>query len=162
MAHFQKKSAKTEQEIPTSAMPDIVFMLLIFFMVSTVLRETNVQVRTLLPEAEALTKIEQRRLVSYIYIGPEKLGQGETGETLVQIDDTIIENQNNIQTIMYSKIQEQPKLIVSLKVDQDAQMGIVNDVQQELRDAGTLRINYANTPETQAAARRGATGASGF
>ena len=153
MAHFEKKSAKTKQEIPTSSMPDIVFMLLIFFMVSTVLRETNIQVRTLLPDAEALTKIEQRRLVSYIHIGPEKLGQQQFGNTQIQIDDTLIEQKNNIRTVMYSKLQEQPKLIVSLKVDQDTQMGVVNDVQQELREAGTLRINYASTPENAAAAR---------
>ena len=63
--HFQKK-ATTKQDIPTASLPDIIFMLLIFFMVSTVLRETTVQVRTTLPQAEALTKIDQKRLVSYL------------------------------------------------------------------------------------------------
>jgi biopolymer transport protein ExbD len=129
-------------------------MLLIFFMVTTVLRETNIKVRTKLPEAEALTKIEQKRLISYIYIGPEKQGGGQVGDrTLIQIDDALIEAKNNIRTIMSSKKQEQPQLIVSLKVDQQSQMGVVNDVQMELREANALRINYANTPETKAAAR---------
>lgn len=155
MAHFEKKSAKTKQSIPTASLPDIIFMLLIFFMVSTVLRETDIQVRTLLPDAEALSKIEQRRLVSYIHIGPEKLGGGDVGETQVQIDDTLIDQTGNIRTIMYSKLQEQPKLIVSMKIDEEAQMGLVNEVQQELREANTLRINYASTPESQQAAARG-------
>lgn len=152
--HFEKKSARTDEGIPMASLPDIIFMLLIFFMVSTVLRETDIKVRTRLPEAEAIQKIEQKRLISYIYIGPEKQGGGDVGDqTLIQIDDALIDEQNQIRTIMYSKLQEQPKLIVSLKVDQQSQMGVVTDVQQELREANTLRINYANNPETEAAAR---------
>lgn len=141
--HFAKKSAKTKQEIPLSSMPDIVFMLLIFFMVSTVLRETTVQVRTLLPEAEALTKLEQKRLVSYVYVGPLKLENNRLGETAIQIDDALIENMTSVRTIMYNKLLEQPRLVVSLRVDETSEMGVVTDVQQELREAGTLRINYS-------------------
>ncbi len=141
-SHFKKKSS-TSQEIPTASMPDIIFMLLIFFMVSTVLRETTVQVRTMLPQAEALSKIDQKRLVSYIWIGPRKLENNRLGETAVQIDDALVEDVTNIRTIMWRKLSEQPKLIVSLRVDQSSEMGIVLDVQQELREAGTLRINYS-------------------
>ena len=144
--HFQKK-ATTKQDIPTASLPDIIFMLLIFFMVSTVLRETTVQVRTTLPQAEALTKIDQKRLVSYIYIGPRKLDGNRLGETGVQIDDALVEDLVNVRTIMYRKLVEQPKLIVSLKVDETSEMGIVLDVQQELREAGTLRINYSSRRE---------------
>ncbi len=144
--HFQKK-VQTKQDIPTASLPDIIFMLLIFFMVSTVLRETTVQVRTTLPQAEALTKIDQKRLVSYIYIGPRKLDGNRLGETGVQIDDALIEDTGTIRTVMYRKLVEQPKLIVSLKVDETSEMGIVLDVQQELREAGTLRINYSSRRE---------------
>jgi biopolymer transport protein ExbD len=140
--HFTKKT-KTKQTIPTASLPDIIFMLLIFFMVSTVLRETTVQVRTLLPQAEALTKIEQKRLVSFVYVGPRRLEGNRLGETMVQIDDALVGEVNDIRTIMYNKLIEQPRLIVSLRVDQESQMGIVTDVQQEFREAGTLRINYS-------------------
>jgi biopolymer transport protein ExbD len=143
--HFKKK-VKTQQGIPTASLPDIIFMLLIFFMVSTVLRETTIQVRTLLPRAEALTKIDQKRLVSYMYVGPEKLSGNRVGDTAVQIDDAMIDEIGNIRTVMYRKLLEQPKLIVSLRVDQESEMGIVLDVQQELREAGTLRINYSTKP----------------
>lgn len=141
--HFSKKTAKTKQEIPTSSMSDIVFILLIFFMVSTVLRETTLQVRTVLPQAEALTKLEQKRLVSYLYVGPRILPNNQLGETAIQIDDALIEDINSIRTVMYNKLLEQPRLVVSLRVDQSSEMGIVLDVQQELRQAGTLRINYS-------------------
>lgn len=140
--HFKKK-ATTKQEIPTASLPDIIFMLLIFFMVTTVLREQTVQVRTLLPQAEAITKIDQKRLVSYIWIGPRKLDAVRIGETMVQIDDALVEDVTNVRTIMYRKLVEQPRLIVSLRVDQESEMGKVLDVQQELREAGTLRINYS-------------------
>ncbi|MEM1125504.1 MAG: biopolymer transporter ExbD [Bacteroidota bacterium] len=142
--NFQKKQSNTKQDIPTASLPDIIFMLLIFFMVTTVLRETTVQVRTTLPQAEALTKIDQKRLVSYVYIGPRKLDANRLGETSVQIDDALVEEQSNIRTIMYNKLVEQPKLIVSLKVDETSEMGVVTDVQQELREANTLRINYSS------------------
>lgn len=121
-------------------------MLLIFFMVSTVLREQDIKVRTQLPQAEALTKIDQKRLISKIHIGPLKQGENE-GQTAIQIDDALIENRRTIRNIMYNKLQEQPKLIASLKVDQESEMDVVNEVQQELREAGALRINYSSNRE---------------
>ena len=143
MGHFTKKS-KAKPEISTASLPDIIFMLLIFFMVTTVLREQEVQVRTILPQAEALTKIEQKRYVSYIWMGPEKLSGNRFGETKVQIDDAIIDDLTNVRTIMYRKLTLEPRLIVSLRVDEDSEMGVVTDVQQELRKGGTLRINYSS------------------
>ncbi len=143
MARFKKKSAKLNQEIPTASLPDIVFMLLIFFMVTTVLREQDMLVRTQLPEAEAIEKIEQKRLISYVWIGPRRLDGNRLGDTAVQIDDAIIDDIGSIRNIMYSKLLEQPRLIVSLRVDEDAQMGFVQDVQNELRHGQTLRINYS-------------------
>jgi biopolymer transport protein ExbD len=146
---FQKRSSDTEPGFTTASLPDIVFMLLIFFMVSTVLRETEIKVRTQLPSAEALTKIDQKRLVSKIFIGPLKQGENK-GDTAIQIDDALVENRRAIRRIMYNKLQEQPKLIASLKVDRESEMEIVNQVQQELREANALRINYASTRESDA------------
>jgi len=146
---FQKRSSDSEPGFTTASLPDIVFMLLIFFMVSTVLRETEIKVRTQLPSAEALTKIDQKRLVSKIFIGPLKQGENK-GDTAIQIDDALVENRRAIRRIMYNKLQEQPKLIASLKVDRESEMEIVNQVQQELREANALRINYASTRESNA------------
>ncbi|MEF8795203.1 MAG: biopolymer transporter ExbD [Salinivenus sp.] len=146
MARFERRTSDTEPGFTTASLPDIVFMLLIFFMVSTVLREQNIKVRTQLPQAEALTKIDQKRLVSKIHIGPLKKGENE-GDTRIQIDDALIENRNAIRTIMYNKLQQQPKLIASLKVDQESEMEVINSVQQELREAGALRINYSSNRE---------------
>jgi biopolymer transport protein ExbD len=132
---FQKKRAATKQEIPTSSMPDIVFMLLLFFMVTTTLREVDILVTFKLPEAEAIEKIENKRLVSYIWIGNDER---------IQLNDNIV-LLKDISSIMYKKRVELPTVIVSLRVDKNANMGIVTDIQQALRKADTRRINYSTT-----------------
>ena len=147
--HFAKRVAKTKQAIPTASMSDIIFILLIFFMVSTVLRDDPLQVRTTLPVAEALTKIEQKRLVSYLHVGPQQLDGVSTGGPAIQIDDALVEDLTAIRAIMAAKLAAQPRLIVSLRVDASTEMGLVLDVQEELREAGTLRVNYSSRPEGQ-------------
>jgi len=142
-AHFKKKTAKATQGIPTASLPDIIFMLLIFFMVTTVLREVELQVRTILPDAEAIERIEQKRLIAYVYVGPLRLADGTYGEDAVQIDDALIDDLTEIRDIMYRKLLDEPRLIVSLRVDYESETGILYDVQQELRHAGTLRVNYS-------------------
>ncbi len=130
---FEKKRASSKTEIPTSSMPDIIFMLLLFFMVTTTMREVELLVDYKLPDAEALEKIENKRLVSYIWVG--KSGKIQINDSIVQIDD--------IQVIMYGKRQDLPSVIVSLRVDVGGRMGLVTDIQQELRKAYCLRINYS-------------------
>jgi biopolymer transport protein ExbD len=130
---FEKKRASSKTEIPTSSMPDIVFMLLLFFMVSTTLREVDVLVQFQLPEAEAIEKIENKRLVAYVWVG--KTGQ-------IQINDNLVE-MKEIGAIMYQKRVEIPEVIVSFRVDKNSDMGIVTDIQQELRKVDARRINYS-------------------
>ncbi len=130
---FAKKRASTKQEIPTASMPDIVFMLLLFFMVSTTLREVDVLVQYKLPEAEAIEKIENKRLISYVWVGHDER---------IQLNDNIV-TLAEIQNLMYEKRVSLPNVIVSLRVDKGSDMGIVTDIQQELRKADTRRINYS-------------------
>ncbi|GBD87870.1 biopolymer transport protein ExbD [bacterium BMS3Abin03] len=130
---FEKKRASSSEEIPTASMPDIIFMLLLFFMVTTTMREVQVLVDYKLPNAKALEKIENKRLISYIWVG-----KGDR----IQIDDSIVKV-DQIREIMYKKRQELPNIIVSLRVDVGTDMGLVTDIQQELRKAYCLRINYS-------------------
>ena len=130
---FNKKLAQTSQSIPTSSLPDIIFMLLIFFMVTTVLREVDILVQYTLPEAVSVEKIDNKRLLSYIWIGNDER---------IQIDDSIIPV-DAISNIAYGKLMNNPNIIMSLRIDKGSRMGIVSDVQQELRRADALRINYS-------------------
>lgn len=131
---FEKKRASTSTEIPTASMPDIIFMLLLFFMVTTTMREVEVLVDYKLPEAEALEKIENKRLVAYIWVGNNQK---------MQINDSFVKVKD-VQRIMYAKRQELPNVIVSLRIDIGTNMGLVTDIQQELRKAFCLRINYSS------------------
>jgi biopolymer transport protein ExbD len=130
---FEKRRANTKQEIPTASMPDIVFMLLMFFMTVTTLREVDVLVQFRLPEAKAIEKIENKRLVSYIWIGKDRR---------IQINDSIVKL-GDVQDIMYAKRQSLPEVIVSLRADQSVDMGLITDIQQALRKAYCLRLNYS-------------------
>ena len=131
---FEKKRASTKQEIPTSSLPDIVFMLIMFFMVATQLREVDVLVQFSLPEATNIEKIENKRLVSYVWVGKSER---------IQINDSLVK-MNEIQDIMYKRRVELPNVIVSFRVDKNANMGIVTNIQQALRKANALRINYSS------------------
>jgi biopolymer transport protein ExbD len=130
---FEKKRANAKQEIPTASMPDIVFMLLLFFMVSTTLREVDVYVKYQLPEAKSIEKIENKRLVSYIWVG---------NDGRIQLNDAIVKVEE-IQPLMYKKRVSLPNVIVSLRIDKNSEMGLVTDIQQELRKADARRINYS-------------------
>ncbi|HYX10305.1 MAG TPA: biopolymer transporter ExbD [Bacteroidales bacterium] len=130
---FEKKRASAKQDIPTASLPDIVFMLLLFFMVATQLREVDVLVQFTLPQAENIEKIENKRLVSYIWVGRDER---------IQINDSVVKL-NEIQDIMYRRRVELPNVIVSFRVDRNANMGIVTDIQQALRKADARRINYS-------------------
>ena len=130
---FEKRRANSKQEIPTASMPDIVFMLLLFFMVTTTLRKVDVLVHFTLPQAKAIEKIENKRLIDYIWVG--KSGN-------IQINDSIVKL-NQVEPIMYKKRQALHEVIVSLRIDKNTDMGEVTDIQQELRKADCLRINYS-------------------
>lgn len=130
---FKKKQAATKQSIPTASLPDIIFMLLIFFMVTTVLREYDIKVQYTLPSARQIEKIDNKRIVSYIWVGRD--GR-------VQIDDNIVLIPE-IQSIAAKKRMQVPNVIMSLRIDEASKMGIVTDIQQQLRKGDALRINYS-------------------
>lgn len=130
---FKKKQASTKQSIPTASLPDIIFMLLIFFMVTTVLREYDIKVAYTLPSATQIEKIDNKRIVTYIWVGRD--GR-------VQIDDNIVVIPE-IQSIAAKKRRDVPQVIMSLRVDEGSRMGVVTDIQQQLRKGDALRINYS-------------------
>lgn len=150
MSKFKKK-AKSNPDIPTSALPDIIFMLLFFFMVTTVLRETDILVEQQLPQAEQLTKLERKSLVSYIYIGePKNTGKYGT-EPRIQLNDVLVTPDDIVQFVNQEKDKlseaERDQITMSLKVDKDAQMGIISDVQTELREANARKVMYSTPKE---------------
>ena len=128
---FRRKSG-VESKISTSSMPDIIFMLLIFFMVTTVLREFS-GLPVSLPKAERKEKLESKRHTSDIWVSKDGL---------ISIEDKLYNNQD-VRHVMYEKRASNPQLTVSLKADQAAKMEIISDVHNELRKADALKLNYS-------------------
>ena len=135
--------------ISTASLPDIVFMLLFFFMVSTTMREVTVNVRQRLPSATEVRKLEKKSLVSYIYIGqPRTAFQRLLGtEPRIQLNDqfaTTVDIAAFIASEREARDESEiPFMTTSLKVDNEVRMGVVDDVKQALRRANALKINYS-------------------
>ncbi len=152
MSKFKKKTG-TSQDIPTAALPDIIFMLLFFFMVTTVLRETELLVEQKIPRAEQLKKMQKKTLVSYIYIGKPKDTNRYGEEPRIQLNDALASPKDVIEFVNQEKDKlnegERDQITMAMKVDTEAKMGIVSDVQQELREANALKVLYTSLLETE-------------
>ena len=132
------RKTHTSNEISTSSMPDIIFMLLIFFMVTTVMREYE-GLDVIIPRAKMIEKLESKRHTSYIWA---------TKDGLVSVDDRII-NINNLSGLMYNKIAKNPKITVSLKSDEKTTMKLITDIHSQLRTANALKLSYSALTKTQ-------------
>ena len=150
MGKFKKKK-RDMGAISTASLPDIVFMLLFFFMVATVLRTEEEMVRVIRPEASEIYKIEKKHLIRYINIGPPQDKRYGT-EPVIQLNDQFADVAQIRDWVENERLTlaeaEQTKMWLSMKVDQDTKMGVVTDVKQELRKASALKVLYsANSRE---------------
>lgn len=149
MAKFTRKGKGGTPVISTASLPDIVFMLLFFFMVTTVMREVTLKVKISPPEATEIKKLEKKSLVSYIYVGPpiKALIDIYGTEPRIQLNDTYATVKDLPEYIIAEREardeKEVPFMTTSLKVDKDAKMGIISDIKQELREMNALKINYS-------------------
>jgi biopolymer transport protein ExbD len=146
MSRFKDKKGKGTPAVSTASLPDIIFMLLFFFMVTTVMREVDLLVKITLPEATEVTKLEDKALVDYVYIGPPIVKELGT-EPLIQLNDQYARIDEIAPWVDAGNKRRQevevPRITRSLKVDRDTYMKIVTDVKQELRQANALKINYS-------------------
>ena len=148
MSKFISKDKKEVPALSTSSLPDIVFMILFFFMVTVTMRESTVLVRQSMPTASEAQKLEKKSLVSFIYIGAPldtKLGT----EPRIQLNDQMVASVVSIPEFIASEREardevDRKQLTTSLKVDKNVKMGIVVDVKQELRQCNALKISYSS------------------
>ncbi len=132
-----KKKAKARSSIPTSSMSDIIFMLLIFFMAATTLKTVE-GLKVKLPRARSIAKLDTPKQ-SVLYVFVDRTGR-------INIQDKIF-NVYDISEVIYPIRRRDNVLTISLRADQETKMGIVSDVQNELRDASALKVNYSAKPK---------------
>ncbi len=149
MAKFRQDVAKETPELATTSLPDIIFMLIFFFMVTTSMRKATVMVKQSMPMANEVKKLENKALISYINIGaPLKAYEKLWGtNTRIQLNDKFAST-DEIQEFIASERekrseQDQKLMTTALKIDEDVKMGTVTDVKQTLRRCGALRIAYS-------------------
>ena len=146
---MKKKGGKGVPPISTASLPDVIFMILFFFMVSTTMREQEVLVKTVLPDATEVQKLEKKTSVSYIHVGPPTPAMvAQFGEaTRVQLDGDfqdvsqiyafVDKERNNITNEM-----DKVTFTVCIKSDSGVKMGTISDIKQELRKANALKVSY--------------------
>ena len=148
MAKFKKNKSGDLPAISTASLPDIVFMLLFFFMVATVMRDSTLMVQNTLPAADQVQKLDKKDRVIYIYAGKPSSRYIDTYGTSakIQLNDkfgTVVEVGAFVLAERAAKRQElQNVLTTALKVDSDTKMGIISDIKQELRKVNALKLNY--------------------
>ncbi|MCX6237864.1 MAG: biopolymer transporter ExbD [Bacteroidia bacterium] len=149
MSKFRKNASKELPPLSTASLPDIVFMLLCFFMVTTTMREVTLKVKIKKPEATELTKHKKKTLVSFIYIGqPTPQYQKTFGtEPQIQLNDVFANPGDILNFITAERAARDesdiPKMITSIKADENTKMKIITEVKEELRKAQALHINYS-------------------
>ncbi|NJN77710.1 MAG: biopolymer transporter ExbD [Saprospiraceae bacterium] len=149
MSKFSKKRGASTPEISTASLPDIIFMLLFFFMVVTVMKDSSLKVKVTVPDATELEKLERKSLVHYIYVGaplPQFQAQYGTAPRM-QLNDQFATIDDIPLFLEQEKIKVNEKerdfITTSLRVDREATMGIVSDVKTKLRKSNQLRLNYS-------------------
>jgi biopolymer transport protein ExbD len=153
MAKFTGKKSKKLAGFSTASMGDIVFILLFFFMVTTTMRESEVKVRTDVPKASEVAKLDRKDLTVYINLGPpiasERARYGT--DTRIQLNDSFPKTVDDIRNFIASfreslDEKDRPYMTTALKIDKETKMGIVSDVKEELRRCQALKIMYNALP----------------
>ena len=142
MPKFKKLKIRNRPSISTASLPDIIFILLFFFMVVTVMRNQNLLVNVRVPSATQLQKLEHHSLINYIYIGKPIQTDLYGNAPRVQMNDAFVPIEK-LQTAIQTLNRHSYKSTTSLKVDGKITMGIVTDVKTALRKSEQLKVNYA-------------------
>ena len=145
MAVMAKKGKKEVPAMSTSSLPDIVFMLLFFFMAATTMREVDPLVQVQMPEAYEITELDKKNLVN-IWMGkPMNAAKGEDALKIQLNDKTqeVEDIRNFISATTATKGVGPKDIVVNLRVDKEATVGKLTSVKQELRKADALSISYA-------------------
>ena len=151
MAVMKKKGEREVPAMATTSLPDVVYIILFFFMLSTSMRDQELMVKYRLPEATEVQKLEKKNLVSYIHIGvPVPHMQAKYGTApLIQLNDSYKTTKDILDFAAAERDQlsevDRASMTICLKADGNTKMGIIADVKQELRRANALKLSYASS-----------------
>lgn len=133
---FQRKS-KTSSDIPSSSLADMAFLLLIFFMVTTVFRKDEPR-PVEFPEAEATQKLDEQR-ANIVHIWVESNGD-------IWINDQLIP-QVEVSGVIGPMYRENNELVPVLRADRNVPYRVISGIQEELQESGAVRLTFYTDTE---------------
>lgn len=147
-----KSKVKNENnvEISTASLPDIVFLLLFFFMVSATIKTKEDKVTIEYPKAMALSQVDQKSLIREISIGVPKNNRFGK-EPSIDVDGKIID----VDAVAQWAVEQQETLpevqrdqmIVMLKADAHVTMGMISDIQEKLKEVNARKVLFRTLEE---------------
>ncbi|EAZ95311.1 hypothetical protein FBBAL38_06415 [Flavobacteria bacterium BAL38] len=148
MSKFKKKKSGDLPAISTASLPDIVFMLLFFFMTATTMKDSNLKIDNTLPKANQTAKLHKKQYVMYVYAGkPSERYRATLGSSdRIQLADKMASPADIRNFIISERAQrnseDEKYLTASLKIDKHVKMGLVSAIKLELRKINQLKVNY--------------------
>ena len=142
MSRFRKTTRREVPFLNTASLPDLIFTLLLFFMLVVNMRSVPMLTQFQLPNTQELQKLKEKSLLTYIIVG-----KTENGPAPIQLNndfttlDAMPEQLKSIKADIEPG--ERSKIIVILKIDKNTPMGLVNDIRQILREQNLLMVYYA-------------------
>ncbi|MDR1371338.1 MAG: biopolymer transporter ExbD [Dysgonamonadaceae bacterium] len=138
MSRFKKNSKRKVPSLNTASLPDMIFTLLFFFMIVSNMREAPHRLHFRIPTATEMEKLDKESMVTYIFVN--KAGEIQLDYKILTLDD--------LSDALDRKVSDTPdekrdKIVVSLKIDREAKMGLVNDIKKVVRNSGILLIHFA-------------------
>ena len=131
------RTERIEPNIPTASMADIVFLLMIFFMVTTVFVTYRGIAGIQRPVADETERLEDKRWTVHLWI---------SDQGAMNIDDYDV-TMNDIQTAIYPKLANArnsgKNLTVSIVGDKRISYGQMADAMRQLREIDALNVNFA-------------------
>tara|TARA_B100001750_G_C15288944_1_gene486308 strand:+ start:369 stop:806 length:438 start_codon:yes stop_codon:yes gene_type:complete len=136
-----ERKVQSSSQISTSSLPDIIFLLLVFFMVVTVMKTFDAP-QIDMPYAKEIEKLENRRNTTFIWA---------TKDGFTVLDDMQFSNLTNADNAMLFKksmiykVRNNPRITVSLKADSKAKMSLITNLHKLLQDpdVNALKLNYS-------------------
>lgn len=135
MAVLNKKKSKVSDEIPTSSMADIAFLLLIFFLVTTTFPKDR-GLAIVLPEPGEEAEISPRNIL-HLIVQPTGIVDVMRGESQ-QVQQL---RPPEIEGLWRSEVTANPNLIAAVKTHPDAAYRYMVDVLDALHSANAERIS---------------------
>ena len=146
MSRFRKKGKRKVPSLNTASLPDLIFTLLFFFLLSTNMRTIPVLTEVHLPEASELQKLKEKSLLVYVIVGKQFVEHNEN-EYAIQLNSELIALEDMPFQLQLIKNEMEPEKIsqsvVVLRIDKDVPMGLVNDIRQNLREAQLQTVYYS-------------------